>query len=580
MTESQLSTADSSVAAMLNVPSPASCYATDHDIVADTVFKSVVKLFVSSCAPNYRSPWQMSIQSHSSSSGFIISNRRILCNAHGVRYARSIRVRKHGDSKKYDAAIQHIAHCDDLAILTVKSERFWRNLLPLQFESKTPKLQDTVVVVGYPMGGDAICVTKGVVSRLGFITYSHALSNQFAIQIDAAINAGNSGGPTIMRNKVIGVAFSGYNDAQNIGYCIPIRVVLHFLHDVEMHGRYTRFPQLGIRWQRVENASLKKYLKMVDDDFNPNNSSDDGEDDDDEEDDGKDDANEDMSAAVQMLASLIDVFGTENSSSDRSYSNCKAINKKKKKKKKKRKAMEGILVNVTYPLTDMHDKLKPNDAILSIDGVDVGEDGTIPYPFPSDGVSRISFCYITSNKYCGDTVNLKVLRDGEIIQVNTKIDFFDNLVPPHLYEKDVSYYIFGGFVFLSLSRPYLQAEYGSKWSSKCAVRFKDLYFNGFKKKETDEVVILSRVLACNMNAGYHKIRNLVLEKINDVEIENMRQLIAVIEDIIQHKRSRFINFLFEKNSYSLVLEIEHAIEAMAQIMEQHKIKSDRSPNLL
>ena len=50
----------------------------------------------------------MTSQSHSSSTGFIISNNRILCNAHGVTYARSIRIRKHGDSKKYDATIEHI----------------------------------------------------------------------------------------------------------------------------------------------------------------------------------------------------------------------------------------------------------------------------------------------------------------------------------------------------------------------------------------------------------------------------------------------------------------------------------------
>ena len=195
-------------------------------------------------------------------------------------YARSIRLRKHGDSKntmqKYNTLDMNV-----ITILTVENDKFWRNLQPLTFDYKTPKLQDIVVVVGYPIGGDNICVTKGVVSRVGFVSYSHALENLFSLQIDAAINPGNSGGPTIMNNKVVGVAFETHLNSQNIGYCIPIRVVMHFLNDIEQHGKYTNFPKLGFRWQKIENPSLKKYLKMVPDDYNPNHSE--SEDDDEEE---------------------------------------------------------------------------------------------------------------------------------------------------------------------------------------------------------------------------------------------------------------------------------------------------------
>eukprot|EP01084_Bolivina_argentea_P091407 164558_1 len=169
------------------LPSPHSSVGPTRDgTVKSFIFKSVVKIFVVRCSPNYSRPWQMSSQSHSSSTGFVISNKRIICNAHGVTFAGSIRIRKHGDSKKYDAVIQHIGHECDLAILTVANDKFWKNLKPLQFDYKTPKLQDIVVVVGYPIGGDNICVTKGVVSRVGFVSYSHALENLFSLQIDAA----------------------------------------------------------------------------------------------------------------------------------------------------------------------------------------------------------------------------------------------------------------------------------------------------------------------------------------------------------------------------------------------------------
>eukprot|EP01084_Bolivina_argentea_P076997 139580_1 len=502
----------------------------DGTTVNSLIFKSVVKIFVVRCSPNYSRPWQMSSQTHSSSTGFIISllgSKHILCNAHGVTFASSIRIRKHGDSKKYDASIEHIGHECDLAILRVDNNKFWRNLNSLQFDYKTPALQDIVVVVGYPIGGDNICVTKGVVSRVGFVSYSHALENLFSLQIDAAINAGNSGGPTIMNNKVVGVAFETHLNSQNIGYCIPIRVVMHFLDDIKHHNIYTNFPKLGFRWQKIENPSLKKYLQMVEDDYDPNSA------DSDDENDTKDENN---------------------------------------------KGKNGILINSVYPLTDCHDKLYENDVLLSIDGINVGEDGTIKYPFSEDGVSRINYTYITSNKFCGDKCNLKILRNGKILFVDIIVDIIDYLVPIVLYNTpSPQYYIFGGFVFLPLSRPYLRAEYGSKWSSKCNVKLKDLYFNGHKKETNQQVVILSRVLASDLNVGFHKFTNCVLKKCQGNEIKNLKQLINIIQNSTENK-DKFVHFLFEHN-VNMVLEIDIAVKGSPKIMKEHKIKFDRSADL-
>ncbi|KAG6492657.1 hypothetical protein ZIOFF_047622 [Zingiber officinale] len=65
--------------------------------------------------------------------------------------------------------------------------------------------QDSVTIVGYPLGGDTISVSKGVVSR---IEYAHGSSDLLGIQIDAAINPGNSGGPAFNdHGECIGVAF-------------------------------------------------------------------------------------------------------------------------------------------------------------------------------------------------------------------------------------------------------------------------------------------------------------------------------------------------------------------------------------
>ena len=56
--------------------------------------------------------------------------------------------------------------------------------------------QDSILVAGYPLGGDSLSITKGIVSRVTMTRYTHASHKLLGIQIDAAINPGNSGGPS------------------------------------------------------------------------------------------------------------------------------------------------------------------------------------------------------------------------------------------------------------------------------------------------------------------------------------------------------------------------------------------------
>ena len=60
------------------------------------------------------------------------------------------------------------------------------------FISELPALQQEVAVLGFPVGGNNVCVTRGVVSRIDMHAYS-SHSRLLVIQIDAAINPGNSG---------------------------------------------------------------------------------------------------------------------------------------------------------------------------------------------------------------------------------------------------------------------------------------------------------------------------------------------------------------------------------------------------
>ncbi|CAF1312009.1 unnamed protein product [Rotaria sordida] len=240
---------------------------TDPDAIEslELVLNSVVKVFCASIPCNFYLPWQMKRQVVKTASGFIIKNRWILSNAHAVTNASCIRIRKHGDAKKYPARILYIAHECDLVIMTVDDNKFWNRLEPLTFSNDIPRLQESITIVGFPIGGDNLSVTKGVVSRVVMSTYLHSLEFLLTIQIDAATNPGNSGGPAIQGKHVVGMSFQGQAQAQSIGYIMPVSVIKHVLNDIELHNKYTAFPIMRFNYQPMENTSYREYLKLNDD---------------------------------------------------------------------------------------------------------------------------------------------------------------------------------------------------------------------------------------------------------------------------------------------------------------------------
>jgi S1-C subfamily serine protease len=224
--------------------------------------KAIVKIYTVYSEYNYDMPWQLSQQERAVGSGCIISGNRILTNAHVVADQTFIQVKRAGEAKKYNAAVAMVAHECDLALLTVDDPSFFAGVKPLALGT-LPRMRDKVAVYGFPIGGDELSITEGVVSRVEHTSYAHSGSNLLACQIDAAINPGNSGGPVIKDGRIAGIAFQGYMYAQNIGYMVPAPLIDHFLKD-SADGDYDGFPAIGVAWQPMENAGLRASVGMSD----------------------------------------------------------------------------------------------------------------------------------------------------------------------------------------------------------------------------------------------------------------------------------------------------------------------------
>ena len=228
----------------------------------ESIRLGVVKIYVAFQGDDYAMPWQSATPGSGTGTGFIIDKRRILTNAHIVSNARSIEVQKDGSPTRYRAVVTFIGHDCDLATLDVADKSFFDNTQPLAFADSLPRLNDEVTVFGYPLGGARLSVTRGVVSRIDYSTYSHSgVDQHLVLQVDAAINPGNSGGPIVYEGKVVALAFQGLAWAENIGYGIPLPVVQRFLTDIR-DDKYHGYPELGVFFMDTRNEALRRSLAL------------------------------------------------------------------------------------------------------------------------------------------------------------------------------------------------------------------------------------------------------------------------------------------------------------------------------
>src|SRR6202047_4410180 len=138
-------------------------------VQAPALENSVVKIFSTMRFPDPFKPWTKQAPSDATASGVVIEGRRILTNAHAVLYASQVQVQANAAGDKVSATVLAIAPGIDLAVLQVESPSFFDTHPPVARASKLPQIKDPVLAYGFPTGGSSLSITKGIVSRIGFV---------------------------------------------------------------------------------------------------------------------------------------------------------------------------------------------------------------------------------------------------------------------------------------------------------------------------------------------------------------------------------------------------------------------------
>jgi S1-C subfamily serine protease len=383
-------------------------------------YPHVVRVLATRQRPDYECPWQARTPSHSSGSGVVIDEQRVLTGAHVVADATFVQIQKSSDPDRALATVEAVSHDCDLALLNVEGPAL-KGIEPAPL-GDLPSRRDKVSVVGFPVGGEEISITEGVVSRVEVQRYTHSQRQMLAVTVDAAINKGNSGGPVFREGKVVGIAFQKLTSADNIGEMVPTPIIEAFL-DAVREERALAVPCLGLRTQGLENPLLREQSGL-------------------------------------------------------------------------KNGQRGVLVIGIDSDSSADGALQVGDALTAIEGHPIANNGSILYR----DRFRTHFGVLLGERHVGDTVTLDLVRAGESLSTSVTLKRCAQLVQRSQYDIQPTYFIYGGMVFQPLSRDFLATW--QTWWDKAPPEFLEQYYAGIKSEQRREVVVLTQVLADEINVGY------------------------------------------------------------------------------
>jgi hypothetical protein len=229
----------------------------------------------------------------------------------------------------------------------------------------------------------------------------------------------------------------------------------------------------------------------------------------------------------------------------------------------------GVRVFKIYSGSSSDGYLASGDIILSVDGHDVGNDGSV-----LDGDRRIPFGMLVDRKQKGEMLTLRALRDRRRIDLEVKLGGLENFeVHGHVYDRLPRYFIYGGLVFVPLNREVMKT-FGGDWRARAEKEMLyELYVRPQFEPElaTRERVVLLRRLKHPVNAEMAWYRNQVVERVNGRLITGLEDLVQTLEEHTgEHHLIEFSNL-----RRIAVLEREASDAAAVEILERYGIQEDR-----
>ena len=195
-----------------------------------------------------------------SEDGYILTNNHVISsessNYYAIQEATGIKINLYNDETSYDATVIGTDSYTDLAVLKIEKD----GLTPATLgDSSQVKVGEFVMAIGNPLGMD-YSVTGGIVSAVNREVESDG-SVYYAIQTDAAINSGNSGGALVNSSgEVIGIntlKLAG-TGIEGVGFAIPISSTTSIVNQL-IEFKTVKRPFIGISGTSVDKTTSERY---------------------------------------------------------------------------------------------------------------------------------------------------------------------------------------------------------------------------------------------------------------------------------------------------------------------------------
>ena len=225
-----------------------------YDMTADTV----VEITTEKVVTGY---WMNSYVTQGAGSGVIISSDGYIltCN-HVIDGAKSITVIT-TDGSSYEASVVGTDAENDIAVLKINATNLQSAVLG---DSDSVRVGEQIVAIGNPLGELGGSTTTGIVSaKSRNVTIEGTEMN--VMQIDAAVNPGNSGGALFnMYGELIGIvnAKEVDEDVEGIGFAIPINNVKSIISDLVTKGYVSGKRTIGIKYADISSPRYAEYYGL------------------------------------------------------------------------------------------------------------------------------------------------------------------------------------------------------------------------------------------------------------------------------------------------------------------------------
>jgi S1-C subfamily serine protease len=227
----------------------------------------------------------------------------------------------------------------------------------------------------------------------------------------------------------------------------------------------------------------------------------------------------------------------------------------------------GVMVTHVEHGSSAEGSLVPGDVLLEVDGTKLANDGSAVFLG-----QRLAMVAILQARYVGETVPIRLLREGKEMTIDVTLKTLHQLVPRGQYDVRPPFVIIGGLLFQPLSLEYLQSWGGDL--KDAPTHLVEQYYDGISGPDKKEVVVLSQVLSDEANVGFtfDSVGLDYVKSVDGVPVADMARFVAAIGKSIEAK-NEFIRLEVTRGNVPniVILETSKLKQADETIRDRYQI---------